>query len=216
MLPTTLCAAVRARDSAVLHATAADRAERTAGDRMSRVELSGGSLLTSRIAQVTGHVSWWVFVVGRLMSELGLTMGGGMPRRYADYSADSIFGSGLGQADSGWTAYEPLTNQPPGLSDPFYAANIISTVAVAALVVTVIAAMVEAALGRRWLIGAGTVLAPVIGAAIILSALYERAGFLGGGDLELPPLLVFLLVLLGVAIREVWSRVLQPRIVRLG
>ncbi|OBB88036.1 hypothetical protein A5779_32355 [Mycolicibacterium peregrinum] len=165
------------------------------------------------VARVVGHVSWWIFVVARLMSELGLTMGGGMPRRYADYSADSIFGSGLGQADYGWTAYEPLTDRPPSaLADPFYSANIIVTVSVAALAVTVIAALVEAVLGRRWLSGAGTVLAPIIGAAIILTALYERAGFLGGGQLDLPPLLVFLLVLLGIATREVWSRALAPRL----
>ncbi|MGC7224588.1 hypothetical protein RBA13_22795, partial [Mycobacteroides abscessus subsp. massiliense] len=130
------------------------------------------------------HVSWWVFVVARFMSELGLTMGGGLPRRYADYGEGSIFGTGLGHGDFGWTAYEPLTDRPPsGLSDPLHAANIIATVSVAALAVTVIAALVEAILGRRWLLGAGTVIAPVTGAAIILTALYERAGYLGGGRL---------------------------------
>ncbi|EIC67504.1 hypothetical protein [Mycobacteroides abscessus] len=61
-----------------------------------------------------------------------------------------MFGTGLGQADFGWTAYEPLTDRPPsGLSDPFYVANVISTIAVAALAVTVIAALVEAVLERR-------------------------------------------------------------------
>lgn len=159
-------------------------------------------------ARVTGHVGWWVFVVARLMSELGLTMGGGLPRRYADYGADSVFGTGLGQADFGWTAYEPLTDRPPsGLSDPFYASNVLATVTVAALAVAVIAALFEAVLGRRWLLGVGTVLAPVIGAVIILTALYERAGYLGSGYLDLPVLVVFALVLLGIAIREVWSRV---------
>lgn len=64
-------------------------------------------------ARVTGHVSWWVFVVARLMSELGLTMGGGLPRRYADYGEGSIFGTGRGHGDFGWTAYEPLTDRPP-------------------------------------------------------------------------------------------------------
>lgn len=34
-------------------------------------------------------------------------------------------------------------------------------------------------------------LAPVIGAVIILTALYERAGYLGGGHLDLPVLVVF-------------------------
>ncbi|MGV0740707.1 hypothetical protein ABQF35_30590 [Mycobacterium syngnathidarum] len=181
---------------------------------MTTGELSGRRPLTVRISHVTGHVSWWTFVVARLMSELGLTMGGGMPRRYADYSDGSLFGSGLGSADYGWTAYEPLTNRPPSvLADPFFSANVIATVALIALAVTVIAAVVEAVLGRRWWVGAGTVLAPVVGAAIILTALYERAGFLGGGHVDLPPLVVFVLVLFGVAVREVWSRVLQPRLV---
>lgn len=71
-----------------------------------------------------------------------------------------------------------------------------------------IAALVEAVLTRRWLAGIGTVLAPVLGAAIILTALYERSRYLGGGRLELPLLVVFALVLFDVAVREVWSRVL--------
>ncbi|OBI66152.1 hypothetical protein A5664_14735 [Mycolicibacterium fortuitum] len=167
-----------------------------------------------RVARVTGHVNWWVFVVARLMSELGLTMGGQMPRRYADYAGDSIFGTGLGvRGDYGWTAYTPLTDGPPtGLSDPFFETNVLSTISIVALAVTTIAAVVEAVLARRWLSGAGTVLAPVIGAAIILTALHERSGYLGGGRLELPLFVVFVLVLLGVAVREVWSRVLEPRL----
>lgn len=149
-----------------------------------------------RVARVVGHVSWWVFVVARLMSDWGLATGG-MPRRYADY---------------GWSAYEPLTDRPPsGISEHFFNTNVIATVAVAALAATVIAAVVEAILCRRWLLGAGTVLAPVTGAAIILTALYERAGYLGGGQLHLPLLTVFMLVLLGVAVREVWSRGVVPR-----
>ncbi|WP_158087237.1 hypothetical protein [Mycobacterium aquaticum] len=57
-------------------------------------------------------------------------------------------------------------------------------------------------------------MAPIVGAAIILSALYERPGFLGGGHLDLPPLVVFVLVLVGIAVREVWSRILAPWFVR--
>lgn len=56
------------------------------------------------VAKVAGHVSWWVFVVARLMSEVSLTVGGGMPRSYADYS---------------WTAYTPLTDQPPSARRSF-------------------------------------------------------------------------------------------------
>ncbi|OLP03853.1 hypothetical protein BVU76_02025 [Mycolicibacterium porcinum] len=170
--------------------------------------------LTARISRVSGHASWWVFVVARLMSELGLTVGGGMPRRYADFTEDSIFGSGLGHDDYGWTAYTPLTDEPPSaLADPFFAANIMATIAVAAVAITVVAALVEAIAERRWLVGAGTVLAPILGAAIILTALYERPGFLGGGHFDLPPLVVFVLVLIGVAVREVWSRAVSPRLV---
>lgn len=95
-------------------------------------------------------------------------------------------------------------------------ANVLSAITVAALAVTLIAAVVEAVVGRQWLAEVGTVLAPVVGAAIILTALYERAGHLGGGSLALPLLVVFALVLLGVAIREVWSRVLQPRVIGRG
>ncbi|MGV0773210.1 hypothetical protein [Mycobacterium syngnathidarum] len=178
---------------------------------MSAAEPSTRRPLTARISRITGHVSWWVFVVARLMSELGLTVGGGMPRRYADFTGDSLFGSGLGHDDYGWTAYTPLTDRPPSApADPFFTANLIAAVAVIALAVTVVAALVEAVVERRWLVGAGTVLAPILGAAIILTALYERAGFLGGAHFDLSPLLVFLLVLLGVAVREVWSRALAP------
>jgi len=76
---------------------------------MSCVELHGRRFVTARIAHVTGAVSWWVFVVARLMTEMNSApMNFGLPRRYADYD-ESIFGVGLGHKDFGWTAYEPLT-----------------------------------------------------------------------------------------------------------
>lgn len=159
-------------------------------------------------ARVTGHVSWWVFVVARLMSVAGPDDGRrpaaplrGLRRRFR--VRDRSRSSGL-RLDRLRAPDRPAT---VGLSDPFYVANVLATVTVAALAVTVIAALFEVVLERRWLLGVGTVIAPVIGAVIILTALYERAGYLGGGHLDLPVLVVFALVLLGVAIREVWSRV---------
>ena len=151
-----------------------------------------------------------VFVVARLMAEMNTAaMFSGLPRRYADYG-DSIFGVGLGHKDFGWTAYGPLTNYPPSpVNDPFFVANVISTAAVVALAITVIAAVVEAVLGRRWPAGVATILTPVAGAGIILTALYYRSPFTSGIQLNL--LLVLVLVLLGVAVREVWSRVWAPR-----
>ena len=111
--------------------------------------------------------------------------------------------------DFGWTAYEPLTGHPPALSDGFFIVNVIASVAVVALAITTIAAVVEAVSVARWPAGIATILTPVTGAVIILSALYYGTGF--GGGLKLDLLIVFALVLAGVAIREVWSRVWAPR-----
>ncbi|MFL0289174.1 hypothetical protein ACJH6H_28455 [Mycobacterium sp. SMC-21] len=177
---------------------------------MSCVELHGRRFVTARIAHVTGAVSWWVFVVARLMTEMNSApMNFGLPRRYADYD-ESIFGVGLGHKDFGWTAYEPLTGHPPSsLNDGFFIMNVLSTVAVVALAITAIAAVVEAISVARWPAGIVTILAPITGAAIILSALHYGTGF--GGGLKLSLLVVFALVLVGIAIREVWSRVWAPR-----
>nr|WP_234880519.1 hypothetical protein [Mycolicibacterium phocaicum] len=194
----------------LLHAGATDRPERRAGIRMSCVELHGRRFVTARIAHVTGAVSWWVFVVARLMTEMNSApMNFGLPRRYADYD-ESIFGVGLGHKDFGWTAYEPLTGHPPSsLNDGFFIMNVLSTVAVVALAITAIAAVVEAISVARWPTGIATILAPITGGAIILSALYHGTGF--GGGLKLNLLIVFALVLVGIAIRELWSRVWAPR-----
>jgi hypothetical protein len=154
----------------------------------------------ARIAHVTGHASWWVFVVGLLTAEKEMF---GLPRRYADYTADSPFGT-----EFGWTAYTPVTDRSE-IADFFYSTNCIATAAAVALTVTVLAAVVEAVAAGRWAAGVGTVLAPVIGAAVIIGALQTSPGHFSGG-VQLSPVLVFVLVLLGVAIREVWSRRFAP------
>lgn len=179
------------------------------------VELHGRRFVTARIARVTGAVSWWVFVVARLMAEMNsAARNSGLPRRYADYD-ESIFGVGLGHNDFGWTAYEPLTDHPPSaLSDGFFVVNVIASVAVVALAITAIAAVVEAISVARWPTGIATILAPITGGAIILSALYYGTGF--GSGLQLNLLIVFALVLVGIAVREVWSRVWAPRPTRAG
>ncbi|MGW4100642.1 hypothetical protein [Mycobacterium sp. NPDC004974] len=207
VLPSTLHAAVCTGHPTVLHAVALDRAERRAGVRVSHVELPGKRFTTARIARVTGDVSWWVFVIARLAAEMNSF---GLPRRYADYSSEPIFGVGLGHTDFGWTAYEPLTDQPPSLvTDFFYSTNVVSSIAAVALAVTVTAAVVEAVAVGRWPAGVATILTPIAGAGVILTALHYRSGFAGG--LQLNPTVMFGLVLLGVAIREVWSRAWAPR-----
>ncbi len=177
---------------------------------MSCVELHGRRFVTARIAHITGAMSWWVFVVARLMAEMNSAPSNfGLPRRYADYD-QSIFGVGLGHKDFGWTAYEPLTDHPPSaLNDVFFIVNVIASIAVVALAITALAAVVEAISVARWPAGIVTILAPITGAAVILTALYYGTGFGGGRQLNL--LIVFALVLVGIAIREMWSRVWAPR-----
>lgn len=151
-----------------------------------------------RIAKATGHVAWWVFVVARLMSELGSPVNGS-PRRYANYPMDS-----------GWTAYAPLTDLSSSSGrDMFVTSNVLSTIAIAALVVTVVAAIVVALKDHRLWPGLATVAAPVVGGVVVLWSLEQR-GFVDGGR-DLPLLVVFVLVLLGIAIRELGSR---PRVTR--
>ncbi|MFT4125118.1 MAG: hypothetical protein QM662_02670 [Gordonia sp. (in: high G+C Gram-positive bacteria)] len=84
-------------------------------------------------------------------------------------------------------------------------------IALAALAVTAIAAVVQAVVLRRWWRGIGVIVAPTIGAVLILWALANRAGYFGGGNLNMPLLIVFVLVLLGIAVREAGARVLPVR-----
>ncbi len=152
------------------------------------------------IAHGVGAVSWWVFVLARLMVEVNSF---GVPRRYvADYAQFSIFGVGLGDTDVGWTAYAPL-GEPVVPINPFHDMNVLSGIALTALAVTVIAAVVEAVVVRRWPAALLTVVTPIIGAAIILTALNYGTY---GSSVQLSATVVFMLVLLGVAVREVWSR----------
>lgn len=99
---------------------------------------------------------------------------------------------------------------PPGLRDRFLATDIISACALGALAAVIIAAVVEAIAVGRWPAGVGTLAAPIAGAAVILTALYERSGNPFSG-LQLNLVIVFALVLVGAAIRQVWSQALAPR-----
>ncbi len=156
----------------------------------SPIEVPGRRQRTVRTARVIASASWWVFVVARLLAEVDIGGTGGLPRRYAD-----VGGNGPGSI---------------GQFDIALSVNAVSIVTVIALAVTVIAAMVEAAGYRRWRSGALTVLAPIIGAAVILIALYERAGHPAGGRWGLPAIAVLALVLLGVAVREGRTRRWAP------
>lgn len=99
-----------------------------------------------------------------------------------------------------YRSYIPLTDVG---SDPFASGfatyNTLTVAALLAISVTVIAAILEAILSRNLLVGVATVLTPIVGAILVWFAVDS-----------LRPELAVPLVLLGVAIREVWSRGFAP------
>ncbi|OHU94627.1 hypothetical protein [Mycobacterium talmoniae] len=119
-----------------------------------------------------------------------------------------IVGLLLGEPSAGAPLPRRYADPAPG---GFYIANAVTAAAWLALVTVVIAAVVNAVLLRRWWFGVATAAAPILGAAIVLFALHERAGSVGG-SLQLGPLPAALLVLVGIAVREVWSRAVVPSV----
>ncbi|MFT4086476.1 MAG: hypothetical protein QM658_04870 [Gordonia sp. (in: high G+C Gram-positive bacteria)] len=158
-------------------------------------EQSSGPARGLRVARGTGHVCWWLFVLSALFAVLSLGPSG--PMRYADY-----------RPDFGWTAYTPLTDSSPALSaasSNFTAVNFFATLALVAVAITVCAAVAEAVFGRRLWTGVVTVVAPVVGGLLI--AIVHNGGV---GSMYFRIEILFALAVLGVAIREVWSRALAP------
>lgn len=163
--------------------------------------------MTARSAHVTGDVAWWVFVVARLMVEIDSY---GLSGRYGDYSR-SLFTTVFDVPGRGWTSYTPQTGRlPPGLHDSVLAGDVISACAIGALAVVITTAVIEAIAVGHWRAGIGSIAAPIAGAAVILFALHERTGGFVGGQ-QLNTFIAFVLVLVGVAIRQVWSQALAPR-----
>lgn len=172
---------------------------------MGLVELTGRRYLAAQSARVIGAISWWVFVVACL---LGGTVPFGMPSRYVDQQ-ESALAVATDSADFGWTAYVPMTGGPWLVSaDAMVQANIVWTITLAAVAIAVVAAVMEAATMGRWPAGVATVVTPICGASVIVTAMHFGAF---GGRVQLSPPVVLALVLFGVTIREVWSRAWAPR-----
>lgn len=149
-----------------------------------------------RAARIIGHLTWWVFVVALVARESSGATGA---RRYADYlSAD----------DDGWSAFTAFTSVHDICDD----SNVLATTAFIALVVCVLAAGVEAVLGRAWLPGIVTVSAPILGAVVVYIGAEARNGGVWQ-DVYLRPTLATALILVGVAVREVWARGFAPKTV---
>lgn len=153
---------------------------------------------TARIARSTGTVAWWLFVVARLVTEMN-TYG---PYRYTSYLPLTLFGIGQGSTECDFTNYAPITDYGarvgPGLG--FHSIDVFSAIALLSFVVLMIAAVTEAMTTRSWL----SVAVPVGAAAIILVALHDRTSL--SSDSQMNQYIVFVLVLAGIGIREVWSR----------
>ncbi|GAB0107946.1 hypothetical protein JMUB6875_69490 [Nocardia sp. JMUB6875] len=146
-----------------------------------------------RTAHIAGHAFWWVFVVAAML-------GGGI----------TWFSSGQDD-DFGWTAYTPLTDVPRRYtdylpSDGFDQMGVISLIGFCLLV---LAAVAEAVVVRRFAAGAITVTVPFAAAVLIWCALPR-----GHWNFYLKPVTALLVILVAVAIREVWERRFAPTIAR--
>ena len=132
-----------------------------------------------QIAKLIGHAGWWVFVIAQFMAELAMPSFSG--------------------------AYVPYTDADDfdGIENSFAASNVFTTVSFIAILVTVLAAVTRAIVVRRLWVGIVVVAAPVVGGALILWALDHHAV---GSAPSLSALVVFVLVLLGIAIRELADR----------
>ncbi|ALG85009.1 hypothetical protein [Gordonia phthalatica] len=148
----------------------------------------------TRIARVVGHTAWWLFVVTQVMKDAPAATG--LPSRYRAYTP---------LTDAGWTAYTPLTSSSSDFTD----VNALATVSIVAILACVVAAVVEAFVDRRWLTGLFTVAAPIVGGALVVVGVESQYGGVWS-DIWLRPMLAAGLVLLGVAVREIWARGFAP------
>ncbi|MCV7191846.1 hypothetical protein [Mycolicibacterium brumae] len=132
-----------------------------------------------------------MFVVALLMARIPFVT---MPRRYADYvDADA----------NTWSENLLIADSDPGLgADGWFA-----VMALAGLAVTLVAAVAESVLARRWAFGVANVVVPVVAAAVFLLA----GRRMDWAPEPWSPLQVFALFMTGVAIREVWSRGFAPK-----
>ncbi|MCF8611680.1 hypothetical protein L5G28_16160 [Gordonia sp. HY285] len=137
-----------------------------------------------QVAKFTGSSAWWVFVVAQLMAELAMPPSGA-PVRYSDAS------------------YTPMTSVSDVTGDLFTTSNTLASISIAALAVTVIAALAHAVIVRRLFACVVIVIAPIVGGALILWTLDSGVG----DSPRLSTFAAFALVLLGVAIREIGSRI---------
>ncbi|WP_030166547.1 MULTISPECIES: hypothetical protein [Actinomycetes] len=151
------------------------------------------------LAHITGHVAWWAFVVVTLFA-------GGVTWTTSEW---------------GWTAYTPLTDPPVAIANftgsSSFEANSwpgpgaepwaeLEVLSVAALIVVLLAAVAEALSVRRLVPGVVTVAAPCVAFGLLLLATPGVLDSVRFGTMQ-----TLGLVLVAVAVREVWARRFAPR-----
>ena len=153
-------------------------------------------------ARITGHSAWWIFMVATLYAG-GITWTG--VSRYGSYIGATSF-----TKEYGWTAYTGLTDLPVGIADfagssydPWTDPELWSAIAFGAVL---IAAVVEAVSAREVLPGIVTVAAPCVAFGLLLLA---TPGVLD--SVQLGTMTTIGVVLVAVAVREVWARRFAPQ-----
>lgn len=156
----------------------------------------------SPIARITGHVAWWVFVVVTLFAG-GVTWTGAT--EYLGPTFDTGW-SGNQQAYSEIKAPVAIANFTGGSSfdhDPWTQLEVLSVIAFA---VVIVAAVIEVIASRQMVPGIVTVAAPCVAFGLLLLA---TPGVLD--SVRLGTMQTLGVVLVAVAVREMWARGFAPR-----
>lgn len=148
-------------------------------------------------ARNTGHIAWWVFVVATLF-------GGGVT--WLGLGEEAPFST----RSTGWTSYTPLTDHPVGIANfagpaPYEWWTEPEVFAAVAFALVVLAAAGEAIAVRQIVRGVVTVAAPFVALGILLFVTPTVVT-----SIELDKIPTMALVLLAVAVREVWARRFAP------
>ncbi|PZU01675.1 MAG: hypothetical protein DI630_11470 [Gordonia sp. (in: high G+C Gram-positive bacteria)] len=162
------------------------------------------------LTRITGHVSWWVFVVVTLFAG-GITWTGA-----SEYlgPASGTGWSGNRQAYSEIKAPVAIANftgtssfdanpWPGSGADPWTQLEVLSVIAFA---VVIIAAVIEAVSSRQVVPGIVTVAAPCVAFGLLLLATPGVLDSVRFGTMQ-----TLGVVLVAVAVREVWARRFAPR-----
>lgn len=154
------------------------------------------------LARITGHVAWWVFVVVTLFAG-GITWTGAS--EYLGSASGTVWSENR-QAYSEITAPVAIANFTGASSfehDPWTQLEVLS---VTAFAVVLLAAVIEAIASRQVVPGIVTIAAPCAAFGLLLLATPGVLDSVRFGTMQ-----TLGVVLIAVAVREVWARRFAPR-----